>query len=305
MDLMKWLKRELPKKNLYFVTGPSAFFISEIKSHFLKQIFPDQTALDFNHDEFFARQGSLSVLFSLLETLPFLTERRLIFCYEAESLQSKTWERLHSFLDQREDNVVLVCFFTKKDGRKKHFKLFKEKALELSAETLRPWQIDPWLDFLFQKEGLEFSPSSKSLFKDLAGTDLMEIQLELKKLKQYIGENRLVCEKDLLSCMSRIKKDNIFELTSAIGSKNIPRALESLASLLDQNQNEIGVLTMISRHIRSLSRLQEGEKLKLNKNQLSQKAGIAPYFLKAYLEQSQLWSEKANSQSHIRFVRDG
>ena len=63
----------------------------------------------------------------------------------------------------------------------------KDKAVELPAEALRPWQTGPWLNFLFQKEALEFSAHSKSLFSDLAGTNLMEIQLELKKLKQYMG----------------------------------------------------------------------------------------------------------------------
>ena len=95
-----------------------------------------------------------------------------------------------------------------------------------------------------------------------------------------------------MACTSRLKTDNIFELTEAIGDKNIPRALKALASLLDQNQSEIGVLAMVSRHIRSLSQLQKAEREKLSKVQLAQKAGISPYFLKNYLNQSQLWDEK-------------
>ena len=292
MELRKWLKSPLSQKSLYFVIGPEAFFISEIKKHFLQEIFKDQTALDFNHAEFSAKENSIESLLSLLETLPFLTERRLVFCYESESLQAKDWERLSSFFSQDVENVILVCFFEKKDARKRHFKIFKDQALELSAETLRSWQMEPWLNFLFQREGLVFSSEAKSLFKDLMGSDLMEIQLELKKLKQYMGERKQIEERDILSCLSCLKKDNIFELTEAIGSKNIPRALKALASLLDQNQNEIGLITMIARHIRSLSRLQKGQKQKLNKSQLSQKTGISPYFLKTYLAQSHIWSEE-------------
>ena len=292
MDLMKWLKAPLPAQNLYFVTGQEAFFLSEIKAHFIREVFPDQTSLDFNYDEFSARENSIEALLSLLETLPFLIEKRLVFCYEAESLQNKDWEKLQSLFSQGVESVILVCFFEKKDARKKYFKIFKDQALELSAEALRLWQMDPWLNFLFQREELEFSSASKSLFKELIGTNLMEIQLELKKLKQYKGKERQVFEKDVLSCVSRLKTDNIFELTEAIGSKNVPQALKALASLLDQNQNELGVLRMISRHIRSLSILQKGEKQKLSKAQLAQKTGISPYFLKNYLAQSQAWSEE-------------
>lgn len=292
MDLMKWLNSPLPEENLYFVFGQEPFFLSEIKKHFIQQVFSDQTSVDFNYNEFSARENSVEALFSLLETLPFLAERRLVFCYEAENLQSEDWERLKAFFSQNVENVILACFFEKKDARKKQFKIFKDQAVELFAEALRSWQTAPWLEILSQKEGVEFSSSAKSLFKDLVGTNLMEIQLELKKLKQYMGEKTQIQEKDVLSCISRLKTDSIFELTEAIGSKNIPRALKALASLLDQNKNEIGVLTMIARHIRSLSKLQQAKNQKISKAQLAQKAGISPYFLRNYLAQSQIWSEE-------------
>lgn len=292
IPLMKWLKSPAPIKPLYCVIGADSFFLSEIRQTFIKNIHLKAGLKDFNHDELSAKTTSIKDILALMETLPFLSERRLIFCNYAESFSDLDWKKLESFFSQAVQNTVLVCFFEKKDGRKKHFKWLKEKAVELSAESLRPWELEPWLDLLSQRESLNFASESKALFSQLVGHNLMEIQLELKKLKQYMGDRKNVLEKDILACTSRLKMDSIFDLTSAIGKRDLIKALQSLAYLLEQNQSEIGALAMLARHIRILSKIQEGKKQKLSKSQLAQKAGISPYFLKDYLEQSPNWSEQ-------------
>ena len=125
VDLMKWLKSPLPFKNLYFVIGQESFFISEIKKTFLKEVLSDKASADFNYDEFFAGETSIEALLAVLETLPFMVEKRLVFCYKSEHFQAKDWDQLKKLFSQNIDSIVLVCFFAKKDARKKHFKQFK------------------------------------------------------------------------------------------------------------------------------------------------------------------------------------
>lgn len=297
VNLMSWLKSPLPLKPLYCVVGQEAFFISEIKKTLIKNVHSGNNVVDFDHDEVSADKISVEDLLILFETLPFGSKKRLVFCDKAEKFQDKDWEKLKSFLSQPIESTVFVCFFEKKDGRKKHFKILKEKAVELSAEYLRFWEIGPWLDFISEKEGLKFSLDSKTLFSQLVGTNLMEIHLELKKLKQYIGKNKKVLEEDILACTSRLKTDSIFKLTDAIGKKDTVQALNLLAHLLEQNQNEIGALAMVARHIRILSKLKWGKKQKLSKAQLAHKAGVSPYFLKNYLNQTRFWSEQQIHQA--------
>ena len=292
INLMKWFQSPKPFKPLYYVVGTEFFFISEIKKTFIKNVHSGSGAKDFNHDEVSAGAVSIGELLALFETLPLMSEKRLIFCDKAENFSDRDWNKLAPFLSQPVQSTIFVCFFEKKDGRKKHFKLLREKAVELSAESLRPWELEAWLDFISKRESVEWSSDSKTLFSQLVGTNLMEIQLELKKLKQYIGEKKIVTETDILDCISRSKTDSIFDLTDAIGKKDIIQALSSLAHLLEQNQNEMGALAMVARHVRILSKLQEGKKQKLNHPQLAHKAGISPYFLKSYLVQIPLWPEQ-------------
>ena len=289
-ELMKWIRQPKPFKSLYFVIGTEPFFLSEIKKTFKKQLLSQ--AADFNQDEVFAGETPLGDILTLFETLPLLSKRRLLLCHQAERFSEKDWRYLSSVLSQNNDSTVFVCFFDKKDGRKKHFKFLGEKGIELSAKPLKNWELAPWLDFLSQREALKFSSSARLLFQELLGSNLMEIQIELKKLKHYLGEKERASEEDVLACTSRLKIDSLFDLTDALGSKNIVKALHLLARLLEQNQSEIAVLSLLSRHIRILSQIKLGQKEKLRPAQLANKAGVSPYFLKNYLKQAALWSEE-------------
>ncbi len=291
-DLMKWLKAPAPLKPLYCVTGAEPFLVSEIKKAFIKSAAFERGMSAFNHDEVSAGEMTAGDLMAVLETLPVLSEKRLIFCNEAEKLPDREWEKLAPVLLHPISSAVLVCFFNKKDGRKKHFKLLKEKSVSLLAEPLREWEIEPWIDFISKEESVRLAGGAKRLFSQLAGTNLMEIRLELKKLKQYAGPRGQISEEDVLACVSRLKIDSVFDLADAIGKKDIAQALSSMAGLLERNQNEIGALAVVARHIRILSKLKEGRKQKLSRPQLAKKAGISPYFLNNYLKQTPLWTER-------------
>ena len=251
---------------------------------------------DFNFTETAADKISVGDFLSLIETLPLLSEKRLVFCDRAESFQDKDWKQIQDFLpsgkgSNGESDLVLAFFFKKQDKRKKHFKILQERgAVELSALPVKDWELAPWLEFLAQKEGIRVLSSEGKLLLQLTGPSLLNIQMELKKLKQYMGERLELREEDILACVSRRREDSVFDLSGAIGQKDLPRALYFLAQLLDQSQNAIGALMMVARHIRILSRLKEGEGLKLNSKALAQKAAVPPYFLKNYLGQSRAWT---------------
>ena len=297
VNLMKWLKNPLPLRPLYLVIGTEAFFISEIKKTFIKNIFKEEGAKDFNYNEVSVGELPVEDILNLYETLPLVADKRLLFCNRADKFSDKDWEKFKPTLSSPNESTVLVYFFEKKDSRKKHFKLLKDKTLELSAQFLKAWELSPWLDFVFQQENLEFSYEAKTLFQQLMGTNLMEIHMEIKKLKQYSPEGKKISQKDVLACASRLKIDSVFDLTAAIGNKNMVQALNFLAKLLEQNQNEIGALALLARHIRILSKIKEGKKQKLSKAQLAHKAGVSPYFLQNYLKQSELWSDKQIHQT--------
>ena len=287
--LMNWLNKPHPFSPCYFVVGTEAFLLSEIKKTFKKNIVKQME--DFNYDEMHAGESSISDILSFSDTLPVLSDKRLLICFQADLFSEKDWDQLSPLFFKEEQKTVFVFFFDKKDGRKKHFKKLKNKVIELDASPLKLWQMDPWLDFLAKKEQIQISPSAQSLFLQLVGSSLLEVSIELKKLKQYLGDRVQAEEKDVLNCSSRLKIENLFDLTEALGNKNIVKSLSLLADLLEQGQNEIAVVSLLARHLRILLKVKQNLKENLRSSELAQKTGLPPYFLKNYIKQVSLWTK--------------
>ena len=170
-ELMNWLKKPQPFRSHYFVIGKEAFLLSEIKKTFKKNLI--KTMEDFNYDELSADGSSVADILNLSDTLPMLSERRLLICFRSELFTEKDWNQLSPIFSKEDQKTVFVFFFEKKDGRKKHFKPLKNKVLELDASPLRSWQMDSWLGFLSQREQVQLSGPAKSLFLELAGPSLL------------------------------------------------------------------------------------------------------------------------------------
>ena len=185
--LMKWLKDSSSVKSLYFVVGEEDFFIREIKDSFFRKVFPEKEMADFNYEDFDASSGSADSLRVAVETFPVMAEKRLVFCRFAQNFREKDWDILMPFIENPISSTVLVFFFDKADRRKKYFKMLVKTGKELPAKSLREWEVDPWIDFMAEREGVQFISSTKQLFRQLVGLDLLEIRSEIQKLKSYMG----------------------------------------------------------------------------------------------------------------------
>ena len=289
--LMKWLKGSPPIRPLYFIVGEEIFFTREIKNRLRERIFPEKEMTDFNYDNLSVVAGSANILRAAVETLPVMVERRLVLCRFAQNFQEKDWEVLKPVIENPVPSTVLALFFNKGDKRKKHFKMLAKAGEELSATPLREWETEPWIDFIAEKEGLKFSPPAKQLFQQLVGSDLLETGNEMQKLKSYIGDRSSVQESDIPAVISRSRVDNVFHFTDAVGRKDTVRSLDLLARLLENNQNIVGVLILLARHIRILSRIKEGRRKGLGRHQLTVTAGVPPYFMNNYLSQAGMWTD--------------
>ena len=296
MDIMKWLKGTPPLKPLYYVTGEESFLIDEIRNRFLKRVFPEEGTVDFNRDDVDASKGT-AALREAAETLPVMARQRLVFCHSAQKFQEKDWEALKHLVENPIPSTVLVLFFDKMDRRKKHFKSLTKHGEELKAESPREWETGPWLDFMADRESLKFPPSAKQLFQQLVGSHLPEIKNEMRKLKSYMGERHLVEDRDIPAVISRVKADSIFSLTDAICRKDRVRSLDLLARLLENNENSIGILILVARHIRILSRIRDGQRKGWKRNRLISATGVPPYFMNNYLSQAKIWTESQITQT--------
>lgn len=274
---------------VYFLFGEEPFFIDEALMRIKKSILLPQD-MDFNFTQFSATDNEVDQVLDEVATLPVFIEKRLVVVQNCQDFSDKELGRICDYIKNPSDSSVLVLVAAKIDKRKKAIKTFIDVATAIEFRKPYDYQIPQWIKYLAQKEDLKITEEGKQLLHRLVGSNLLELQTEVVKLKDFLGERKTIEVQDVAAVVSSSKEESIFQLTQAFGELNLVAALEALVKLMDQGQSEIGIVAMVARHIRILLFVKRGEKQGLFGAKLAEYAKVPHYFLDEYLAQSRLWS---------------
>ncbi|MNK96739.1 DNA polymerase III subunit delta [compost metagenome] len=255
--------------------------------------------MDFNYSMFYASDADISVVRDAVETLPMMAPNRLVILKEAQELTDKEWAELDSLIANPVESTVFVITASRVDKRKKQIRALLDKAT--CVEFKKPYenQIPSWINYIAQSLGLTISNEAIHLLHKLVGHHLTEIEAELKKVGEFVEGQRRIEVADVAQVVSRSKEESVFDFTKAVGLNDRVRALEHLVQLLDQGQSEMGIISLVARHIRILLTVKRGLEENLHGAKLAHYAQVPPYFLENYIEQSRLWTAKKLEQTLV------
>ncbi|SEL95235.1 DNA polymerase III, delta subunit [Syntrophus gentianae] len=155
-----------------------------------------------------------------------------------------------------EGNVLLLTAETV-DKRKKLFKAINElgKVLTFQVEKGETRQKNTLMDsartFLAEK-GKGMASGAWDVLGRKTGFQLRTSMAALEKLVTYTGERKTIEASDVEEVVSRTREDKLFDLTAALGDKNLEKGLAVLRSLKDQGIHPLVVLAMLVREMRLL-----------------------------------------------------
>ncbi|MBX2989164.1 MAG: DNA polymerase III subunit delta [Bdellovibrionaceae bacterium] len=284
---------------LYFIFGEEPYLLQQSMERF-KHVLLDPNTQDFNFNSYYAGDADVAHVRDAVELLPMMAPRRLVILREAQELNDKEWAELEPLLQTPVDSTVFVVMASRVDKRKRPMRLLMDKAQAVEFKKPYENQIPSWIRYIAGSLALEMSDEAVHLLHKLVGHHLTEIEAELKKLGDYVGEGRRRIEvQDVAAAVSRTKEENVFDFARAVGENNRVKALEQLVRLLDQGQNEIGIIALVARHVRVLMTIKKGLDEGLYGAKLAHFAQVPPYFLDQYLEQARLWTARKLEQTLV------
>ncbi len=276
---------------LYFFYGEEPYLISQAVNY-LKVCALHNGAADFNFNSYYAADANVSQVRDEVETLPMMAPRRVILLREVQDLNDREWLELEPLFQAPVDSSVFILAGAKVDKRKKFFKSLIEKAIHVEFKKPFENQIPGWIRHICKGHDLSISDDAVQLLHRLVGNQLTEIESEVVKLKDYLGLRKAVELEDVAQCVSRKREENVFDLTERIAEGNRVESLVQLVQLLDQGQNEIGIVTLVARHMRILLLIKQGLERNLAGSKLAQAAMVPSYYLDDYRRQAKRWSIK-------------
>ncbi|MGD8331772.1 MAG: DNA polymerase III subunit delta [Acidobacteriota bacterium] len=162
-------------------------------------------------------------------------------------------EMLAAYLDAPVEATCLVLEAPALDKRRA-----AAKALAASAVTV---QCDPpereadvrrWIENSAQARGFEISPEAIAYLLEMIGLDLQQLSQELDKVELFAAAGGRLEARQLERLLGRSREHSVFELTDALVAGHTDVALRVLNRLLDDGEEPVRILAMVSWVIRQL-----------------------------------------------------
>lgn len=245
---------------------------------------------DFNLDVFYGNECKGDEIASVTQTLPMFADRRMVLVKRAGELSAAALEILASCVADPPPTTCLVFMGEKVDQRKKFFQEMKKKG-EL-VECKRPYenQLGAFIREEAKGLGKRVEPAAAEMLAYLVGNNLGELSTQLEKVALYVGQRETITVDDVRGIVSDTKVESVFDLTNALGERNVVKALRSLATILRDGEAPLMLLAMIARHFRQLWRVRDLMAQKVPQQDISRLAGINPYFIKGVMTQARNFS---------------
>jgi DNA polymerase-3 subunit delta len=285
---------------LVYLYGPEQFFVDQAVGQITATIPPD--AQDFNLQVAHGRDIPIETLIDSLRTFPVFADRRLVVLRNADKLSASDLETLQAYIEDPVPESILLLVGEKIDKRKKFFQQFAKHGALVEYKRLYDNQLPAFVRDYVAGRNFQLTEDALALFSRRCGATLQEVVGELDKLMQYVGDGGLIDVEDVRQIVSDTRTDSIFDMTNAIGQRQVGEALRLLGRLLAEGIVPLVILSMLTRHFRQLWMTRELLDEGVARTDLARRIGINPYFVDGLMSQARLFGRRQFKSTFERLL---
>ena len=201
-------------------------------------------------------------------------------------------ERLETYIENPLSSTVFVVSYKDKkvDGRTRLAKLLKEKGVVLATKKLYDNQLPEWTEELIQSKDHTISSKALMLLVDHIGNDLSRIENEVDKILINLSDRKNITEDDVEKYVGVSKDFNVFELQTALATKNLPRAIQ-IIQYFEANPKAAPIQLILPSLYSFFSKVFMIHGLNSrDEKTIAASLGIKPFFIKDYIKAASIYS---------------
>ncbi|WP_010179460.1 DNA polymerase III subunit delta [Aquimarina agarilytica] len=232
-------------KPIYFLMGDEPYFIDRLTEYIQNNILAEHER-DFNQTIVYGKDTTVPDIVSMAKRFPMMAERQVVIVKEAQDL-SRSIDKLESYAENPLATTVLVfCYKYKKlDKRKKITKIIAKNGLVFESKKLYENQVGDWIQRVLSGKGFSIDPKAAHMLVEFLGTDLGKINNELEKLQLILPAGTTITPQAIEQNIGISKDFNVFELTKALGTKDVIKA-HRICNYFTQNPKEKPLVVTVS-----------------------------------------------------------
>jgi len=287
------LDRELRSKqiqSIYIITGPETH-LAQSAFRMIKEACGVSAGDDVSLKTFSGKETRIEGVFATLRTVSMFGGRPVVAIREAESLSKDVLDALADYCVSPVESSTLVVIGEKLDGRTRFMQTASKNGTLIECKQLYMNQIPSWVGIESKRQGRQISQDAARFLSEIVGNDLGALSQSIERIILYIGEKKIIDLKDVEEAVAETRQRDVFELTDAVGLRQLSKAMSILHNVLENGESPILLLNMLARHFRILSKAKEISGRMEDGSQIAKYLGVHPYFAKNYLAQAKEFSK--------------
>jgi len=275
----------------------------------------------YNQDHYVGGEVSLATLTATCNTLPFLSEQRLVIleglpkkrrsddssspdasapAEQAEAptgkgrkgRSSKTGGESRASFEKGlaeaiaglpDSTVLLVLVDEELPASSPLLKAAQAHGQVILSTLPKGAALESWIKKRAQSIGVKISGEAVKLLADFIGNQLRLLANELEKLATYVGAGGTIEAQHVRLLSAEVQVGRVFDLTDALAQRNRTLALNLLHDLLSDGQHPLALLPTITSQVRNLLLVKEMAASGLRAAQIAAAIGSPPFVVEKVL----------------------
>jgi len=214
---------------VYFLQGEEPYYIDLI-SDYIEAHALQEHEKGFNQVVLYGKDVDVPTVLLQAKRFPMMSERSVVIVKEAQSMadleKEEGMKQLEAYLQHPLPSTILVfCHKYKSlDGRKALGKAIGKHAVLLTTKKLYDNQVPAWVNHYLKSKGIKATQQAVLMLSEYIGADLSRLANEIDKLLLNLKSGATLDEQAVQENVGISKEYNIFELQSALITRDALKA---------------------------------------------------------------------------------
>ncbi|MGB9627844.1 MAG: DNA polymerase III subunit delta [Thermodesulfobacteriota bacterium] len=296
-----------PKEEIhpvYFIYGPESYLIDqEVQSLLQQTLTPKEKGLSFHM--FNGKEHRGQEIVQSAQTLPMFSKYRFILVKEADQFNEEDMEVLLNYIQNPSPTTCLVLTGQTLGPWKNHRETIEKVGKWVECARLKGEPLISWIRKRAEEKGRTLTQDTVNYLVEVVGDSLYDLENILERVSLGPVGEKAIRMSEVEGVVSGVKYSTIFDLTDAIGQRDLKKAIGILERTIETKtipfkKDEQGVkmaqiipflLSLIAKHYWRLWVVKQMGPHLRDVGNLAKELDLLPWVVKRLVEQGKNFSE--------------
>jgi DNA polymerase-3 subunit delta len=227
-----------------------------LKEDILKKLrnrLTDPAYRELNYKVFYGEKLSINEVINDLETLPLISEHKLVVIKEAEKINKNDEIKLINYFNRlslKNNFSTLIIIYKESSPNKELIIAIKKVGVVSNFSITNKAKLTLWINSKFRQSNKKITQEGLFYLQSIIGSDLGRLFNEIEKIDIYTKDKKVIEKEDVMISIGGSESVNIFKVLDSIGDKDIKSAIEGLVKLNQGNLHYLSIFAMLYRQIK-------------------------------------------------------